>query len=107
MHADELRVQLTDEQVAHFTKDFRTADIDETTKAILAFAAKVTKAASTVTPADLEHLRGYGLTDEALFAIVEVVGFFCYINRMADAFGVELDEFLEEWRENLPLASEN
>ena len=75
--------------------DFQTADIDETTKAILEFAVKVTKAAPTVTLADLDHLRGYGLTDEALFAIVEIVGFFNYINRIADAFGIELDDFLE------------
>ena len=102
-----MRVQLTDEQIAAFTKDFRTADIDETTKAILEFAVKVTKSAATVTPSDLEHLRSYGLTDEALFAIVEVVGFFCYVNRIADAFGIELDAFLEERRENLHLASEN
>jgi len=90
-----LREQFTDEQISEIVSDFQTADIDETTKAILAFAVKVTKAAPTITPADLEHLRSYGLTDEALFAIVEVVGFFCYVNRIADAFGIELDDFLK------------
>ena len=75
--------------------DFQTADIDEATKAILEFAVKLTKAAPTVTQIDLEHLRSYGLTDEALFAIVEVIGFFNYVNRIADAFGIELDDFLE------------
>lgn len=76
-------------------KDFQTADIDEITKAILEFAVKVTKAAATVTPADLSHLRDYGLNDTALYAVVEVVAFFNYINRLADAFGIELDDFLE------------
>ena len=90
-----MRDQLTDKQIAQIVTDFQTADIDETTKAILAFAVKVTKAAPTVTPADLDRLRGYGLSDEALFSIVEIVGFFNYINRIADAFGVELDDFLE------------
>ena len=90
-----MREQLTDKQIAQIVADFQTADIDEATKAILEFAVKVTNAAPTVTPADLEHLRGYGLTDEALFAIVEVVGFFNYVNRIADAFGIELDDFLE------------
>lgn len=75
------------------------ADIDETTKAILEFAVKGTKAAPTITPADLDHLRSYGLTDEALFAIVEIVGFFNYVNRIADAFGIELDDFLEQRRD--------
>lgn len=100
-----MRVQLTDEQIAQFATDFRSADIDEATKAILEFAVKVTQSASTITPADLEHLRSYGLTDEALFAIVEVVGFFCYVNRIADAFGIELDAFLEERNQSLHLAS--
>ena len=100
-----MRVQLTDEQIAQFATDFQSADIDEATKAILEFAVKVTQSASTITPADLEHLRSYGLTDEALFAIVEVVGFFCYVNRIADAFGIELDAFLEERNQSLHLAS--
>ena len=90
-----MRDQLTDRQIAQIVTDFQTADIDETTKAILEFAVKVTKAAPTVTPGDLDYLRGYGLTDEALFATVEIVGFFNYVNRIADAFGVELDDFLE------------
>ena len=90
-----MRDQFTDEQITEIVTDFQTADIDETTKAILEFAVKVTKSAPTITPADLEHLRSYGLTDEALFAIVEVVGFFNYVNRIADAFGIELDDFLE------------
>lgn len=100
-----MRVQLTDEQIAQFATDFQSADIDEATKAILEFAVKVTQSASTITPVDLEHLRSYGLTDEALFAIVEVVGFFCYVNRIADAFGIELDAFLEERNQSLHLAS--
>ncbi len=90
-----MREQFTDEQISQIVSDFQTADIDEATKAILEFAVKVTKAAPTITPTDLERLRSYGLTDEALFAIVEVVGFFCYVNRIADAFGIELDDFLK------------
>lgn len=97
MHADELRDQLTDKRVAdQIVSDFRTADIDDTTKAMLEFAVKVTEAAHTITLEDLERLRDYGFTDEILFAIVEIVGFFCYINRIASAFGIELDDFLEQ-----------
>ena len=90
-----MRDQFTDEQISEILTDFQTAAIDETTKAILEFAVKVTQAAPTLTQADLDPLRSYGLTDEALFAIVEVVGFFCYVNRIADAFGIKLDDFLE------------
>ena len=88
-----MRDQLTDKQLV---KDIATADIDDTTKAILEFAVKVTEAAHTMAHSDLENLRDYGLTDEVLFAIVEVVGFFCYVNRVREAFGIELDNFLEQ-----------
>ncbi len=92
-----MRDQLTDKQIAKdIVTNFRNADIDDVTKAILEFAVKVTETAHTITPTDLERLRDYGLTDEALFAIVEVVGFFSYVNRIADAFGIELDDFLEQ-----------
>lgn len=92
-----MRDQLKDEHLAkHIASDFRTADIDEVTKAILEFAVKVTEAAHTISLADLGRLRNFGLTDETLFAIVEVVGFFSYVNRIADAFGIELDDFLEQ-----------
>lgn len=96
VHADELRDQLTDDTlVDSLLTDFDTANIDDTTKAILQFAVKVTESAHSVTAADLDHLRKFGITDETLFAIVEIVGFFCYINRLASAFGVELDDFIE------------
>lgn len=89
--------QLTDQQVVKdILSDFQTADIDDTQKAILKFAVKVTEAAHSVTSEDLEHLRTFGLNDETLFPIVEVVGFFSYVNRIADAFGIELDDFLEQ-----------
>lgn len=97
VHSDELRGQLTDNNLADdILADFQSADLDDTTKAILKFAVKVTEAAYSITPTDLNHLRNLGLTDETLFAIVEIVGFFSYVNRMADAFGVELDDFLDQ-----------
>lgn len=91
-----MREQLTDEQlVDEILVEFRSADIDDTTKVILEFAVKVTESAHTITPIDLDTLRDLGLTDETLFAIVELVGFFCYVNRIANTFGVELDDFIE------------
>ena len=59
------------------------------------FAEKVTLAAYTVQPSDLDLLRSHGLDDETIFDVVEVVGFFNAINRIADALGVELEDFLD------------
>jgi alkylhydroperoxidase family enzyme len=40
-------------------------------------------------------LRSHGLDDETIFDVVEIVGFFSYINRIADALGVALEDFLD------------
>ena len=65
-------------------------------RAVLEFAEQVTLAAYTVQPSDLDLLRSHGLDDETIFDVVEVVGFFNSINRIADALGVELEDFLDK-----------
>jgi alkylhydroperoxidase family enzyme len=44
-----------------------------------------------MTPADLEALRALGLDDRAIHDAVQVVGYFNYITRVADALGVEAE----------------
>lgn len=94
-HGEDLREQVREDQLVRQIKtDFRSADVDATTRAILEFAEKVTLAAYTVQPSDLDLLRSHGLDDETIFDVVEIVGFFNSINRIADALGVELEDFL-------------
>ena len=95
-HGEDLREQVNEDQlVSQIKTDFRSADLDATTRAILEFAEKVTVAAYTVQPSDLDLLKSHGLDDETIFDVVEVVGFFNSINRIAGALGVELEDFLE------------
>lgn len=56
---------------------------------VLDYARKLALTPSDVTSEDLDQLRGQGYDDMALLEIVQVVGFFSYINRVADALGVE------------------
>ena len=96
MHGEDLREQVNEDQlVRQIRTDFRAADLDATTRAILEFAEKVTLAAYTVQPSDLDLLRSHGLDDETIFDVVEVVGLFNSINRIADALGIELEDFLD------------
>ena len=95
-HGEDLREQVDEDQLVRQIKmDFRSANLDATTRAILEFAEKVTLAAYTVQPSDLDLLRSHGLDDETIFDVVEIVGFFNSINRIADALGVELEDFLD------------
>jgi alkylhydroperoxidase family enzyme len=49
----------------------------------------VTRDATKVTPQNLAALRAEGFSDEDILDAVEIIGFFNYYARMADALGVE------------------
>ena len=44
----------------------------------------------------LDVLRAHGLTDEDLFILVHVIGYFNHINRVADGLGIDLEEEMPE-----------
>jgi alkylhydroperoxidase family enzyme len=50
-------------------------------------------------PADLDTLREHGFSDRAIHDAVQVIGYFNYITRVADALGVEPEDFIEPWGE--------
>ena len=59
--------------------------------ALAAYAEKLTFHPSKMTEADLGPLREAGLTDRDILDAVEVIGYFNYINRVADALGIDLE----------------
>ncbi len=63
-------------------------------RALCDFAATLTRESATVTAADIEALRALGLDDPGIHDAIQVVAYFNYVNRVADAVGVE-DE--PEW----------
>lgn len=71
--------------------NWRTADISPINKTILEYVEKITLAPHTITGNDIEHLKAEGLSERAIHDIVQVCAFFNYINRLADALGVELE----------------
>ena len=44
-------------------------------------------------------LRNAGFSDEAVLDAVQVVGYFNYINRVADALGIEEEPGIRHWEE--------
>ncbi len=71
--------------------DWRTADLDATDAALAAYAEKLTLTPADVTAADLDELRAHGLDDVSLHDAIQVVSYFNYINRIADAVHVDLE----------------
>ena len=62
------------------------------------FAAKLTHTQQNMTAHDLVMLRHLGFGEEAIMDTVQIVAFFNYITRVADALGLDPEPFLEtEW----------
>jgi len=50
---------------------------------------RVTHRPAAVRRRDVETLRKYGLTDRDILDAVQVISYFNYINRVADALGID------------------
>ena len=71
--------------------DFERAGLDARRRAILDYAAKLTRTPASVVEADIEALRAVGLSDTDVLHVAEVVSYYAYVNRIADGLGVELE----------------
>ncbi len=65
--------------------------MDAGDRALCAYAAKLTARPADMVPGDLEELRELGLCDEQIQHAIQVIAYFNYINRVADAVGVDLE----------------
>ena len=74
--------------------DYRAAVLEPRARALCDFAVKVTRAPATVSAADIQALQPHGLDDATVHDAIQVIAYFNYINRIADAVGIE-DE--PEW----------
>ncbi|HVS12209.1 MAG TPA: peroxidase-related enzyme [Planctomycetota bacterium] len=80
-----------DRWVEAVARDWRSADLSEVDAALCAYAEKLTREPRAMGEADIEGLRRVGLSDEAIHDAVQVVAYFNYINRVADALNVDLE----------------
>jgi uncharacterized peroxidase-related enzyme len=78
-------------------RDWRNAPLNEVDRALCELAEKLTHRQGKMSPADLEGLRARGLDDPAIHDAVQVIAYFNYITRIADALGVEPEDFIQPW----------
>jgi uncharacterized peroxidase-related enzyme len=67
-----------------------SAPISDKLRVTLTFLGKLTTSPRDVTPADIEPMRGAGVTDDGIANAIEICATFCTINRLADTFGFRL-----------------
>lgn len=70
---------------------YESAPITEADKAMLRYAAKLTRTPAKMTQADVDALRSAGFSDSAVLDICMVTAYYAFVNRLADGMGVELE----------------
>ena len=69
--------------------DYRAADLEPRTRALCDFAIRLTREPAHVSQAAIDALRTHDLDDAAIHDAIQVISYFNYINRVADAVGIE------------------
>ncbi len=99
-HGEFLRQHSEDPELAsHVMHDYRNADLDPQTRAMLDYAFKLTKEPESVHNDDFEGLKEVGLTEDQILATVLITCVFAFMTRLADGLGVEPAEGRQEWVE--------
>ena len=105
-HAHDLREEVTtefnteeeaDAFVHAVARDWRTAPISDADRALCAFAEKLTHRQHHAGAEDIDELRAHGFDDTGIHDATQVIAYFNYITRVADALGVEPEDFIRHW----------
>ncbi|MFH0302251.1 peroxidase-related enzyme [Bradyrhizobium sp. 31Argb] len=84
-HGAILRIRAKDPLIAdQIAVNYRKADITPRQRAMLDFAMKVSREASTISEADFGALKAHGFSDDDIWDIAAIAAFFALSNRMAN-----------------------
>ena len=89
--------ELADRLVHQLSTDWRKASLTAADHALCAFAEKLTLQQHSMDETDVKTLRNLDFSDTAIHDATQVIGYFNYITRIADALGVEQESFIREW----------
>jgi uncharacterized peroxidase-related enzyme len=77
--------------VRHVKDDYTKANLTDRERAMCDYAKKLSRTPGAMREQDLEPLRAVGLSDPEIHDAVQVIAYFNYINRVADALGTDLE----------------
>jgi uncharacterized peroxidase-related enzyme len=95
-HAFFLKLQgASDKTVAAFVHgDLASADLTDAERVLLDYVKIVTEAAYRSTPEDVQKLRDAGWKEEQISEAVYIIALFSMFNRIANAFGVPVQNYI-------------
>jgi uncharacterized peroxidase-related enzyme len=73
----------------HAAHDYRQAELEPRVRSLCDFAVELTHHPAAEAGPRVEALRAEGWTDSAIHDAIQVVAFFNYINRIAEAVGID------------------
>ena len=77
------------------------ANLSDQEKTMLAFVEKMTKESWTMTRAAVDGLRAAGFPDVHIRESVPLTAWFNFMTRVADALGVQVEDWRAGWRQEL------
>lgn len=81
--------------------DYRAANLSAPERALCDFAVRLTLRPHDMSQGDIDALRAHGFGDAQITIAVQVISYFNYINRVADALGVDPEPWMamrkEDW----------
>ena len=75
--------------------DLAGAGLSDAERGLLEYVSKVTEAAYRTTHEDVQKLRDLGWTEPQIAEAVYITAMFAFFNRVADAFGIEPQNYLQ------------
>ncbi len=91
-HAEGLRRLVKDEALVKAIElDYTKAPITLAERALLDYAAKLTREPWAMQREDVERLRAAGWSDAAILDLNIVAAYYAFVNRIADGLGVQLE----------------
>ena len=85
-----------DAWIAAIKSDWRKAVLPAADRALCEFAMSLTSTPGLMSRADVDRLRAAGFDDRAIHDATQVISYFNYINRVADALGTDPEDFYPE-----------
>jgi alkylhydroperoxidase family enzyme len=74
-------------QLTAIAADFARADLTPAEVAMMSFAERVARDATTITDAEVRSLREHGFTDAQVFDIAAAAAARCFFSKLVDALG--------------------
>jgi uncharacterized peroxidase-related enzyme len=84
-------VTLDQDLVLALQDDYKSAPITQAERVMLDYVVQITKDATRISREDHDKLHAVGFDDKAVLQITLIASWFNYINRVADALGVDRD----------------